>query len=115
MGVEACKGIFEAAANLLAELNKNEAGQALRARADILNTISFATQNASNACARLGVFSVPGLLKRAAGGVPDGLDGRGQWSPGLVQQINLTVQTMKEKTEKPAASSETVIETKPTE
>jgi hypothetical protein len=83
---------------VLKTLNALEKDPDIKPRAcmDLANTASFALQNTANACHRLGITSLPESLKKIAGMFPDAVNGRGDWTPGLVQQINVTVQQMKE-------------------
>jgi hypothetical protein len=64
-----------------------------RARLDMLQTATFALLNAANACDRFGIIGLPKALKRAAqdsGDTPRNQD----WSPKLLAQLNVTVQTL---------------------
>ena len=88
-------GIFSA---LLKALNNLELDKDAKPRAcmDLANTASFALQNVANACHRFGIVGLPDGLRKAASGTPDA-PGNGQWDKALLQQINLTVNTLQAK------------------
>lgn len=66
-----------------------------RGRIDMMNTATFAFQNLANGCKGFGVVGLPDSLRKAAGGIQDGLQGNGRWNPNLLVQINTTVEGMK--------------------
>lgn len=89
MAFETIAQILSGILRALADLEK-ESKMVPRSRMEILNTATFAIQNAGNAARSFGITNLPEALKRAAGELP-GSPGNGQWDKSLLQQINVTV------------------------
>lgn len=72
----------------VAEALKEQANDIDKARkvADMINTLSFALYNTSNALKTLGVVGMPKQLGEAGAKLPNG-----HWDKGLLQQINVTI------------------------
>ena len=101
MAFEALAQIISGILRALSDLDK-DAEIKPRGRMDILNTATFAMQNASNAARGFGITNLPEALKRAASGLP-GAPGNGTWDKQLLQQINVTVNGLQEAKSKASA------------
>ncbi len=74
--------------------------KAPQTKAQALNTCSFAMKNLTDALKNVGLIGVSKTLDQA------GKEGNNQWDPKFLQQINVTVQNLKQQDAQPAATVE---------
>ena len=73
---------FQAISRIYDQINFDRAATT---NSTVVNTLTFATKNLSEACWRVGIIGLPKGLADA------GKSDNGRWNPELLQQINITV------------------------
>lgn len=100
---------FEQMSRVLLDIKPENAASS---RAQTINTVMFAAKNAADGCKTMGLVGLP---KELAGA---GKEDNGRWNPGLLSQINLTINGMAAKVDaeqKAAGQKSTPAQAQPVE